>query len=106
MLQRARSRNAEAEKYRNRLCSTRLWRLQILAKPQDPRDKTDRHEEMRALSDQQISSMCVGTDLPVSTSDADDCWVFTGKATCYDKALSQLHDVYQAHRDAWSYAAE
>jgi hypothetical protein len=94
MLRSARAQLRDYEFQRRVVCLSMKWKLEGAV--QDPHKMTT-HQVRYLFLDQQILNYCVGDPLPVSSDDAEACWIFgPGDGDrCYDDVARKLLEIYQ-----------
>jgi hypothetical protein len=87
-----RGRTAELEAARAGLCRRQFLEIESLSK--EVTSHGLRARVRYGFLDQGVSKMCTGSELPVSTRDADACWIKSGDDGCYREVLAQLLAIY------------
>lgn len=75
------------------LCRSRASLLKTLA---DDKPQLDMRHQVKKVTDQFVSQICLGERMPVPIDTANDCWVKTQADSCYFGYVEKLLPLYQA----------
>lgn len=79
---------------RTALCRSRASLLKTLG---DDKPQLDMRHQVKKVTDQFVSKICLGEWTPVPIDEANECWVKTQADTCYFGYVEKLLPLYEAH---------
>lgn len=81
---------------RSEMCRATASRLECLESLAQDQPQLDMRHQVKKMTDQFVSKICLGDWEPVSIKEANDCWVMTHEDSCYFGCVEKLLPLYRS----------